>query len=165
MNVDANAIPQPEQQLQDQLARLPHHIPDDRRHCPPLPEQQKQHQTRQHNIGAALDGVGHKSRPPAFERWSCHHTVLQTKQANQQHVDHGRVPNGRRDTAVDAARNRNVAHKTDGVNKSRKAQKIAGCAVADGKDAFHREPAGWMFWLMWNTLSGSYCALISLSRW
>jgi hypothetical protein len=38
-------------------------------------------------------------------------------------------------------------------------------AVLALRDLAQCYPAGWMFWLMWNTLLGSYCALISLSRW
>ena len=65
--------------------------------------------------------------------------MLHTKYAKQQHIDRDRLPNGCRETAVDAPRNRDVAQETDRINKSGKADEITRCAVNDGEKALHRD--------------------------
>ena len=95
---------------------LPHGAGD----RPPLRKQQDQHAACQQHAGAALDGFGHETCPPALERRPCHHAVLDREAAEQQQVDDERLGqrafggNGRQ-ADVDRLGRRQVADKRDGA--------------------------------------------------
>src|SRR2546423_7472985 len=57
----------PEKRLQNKSPRRILNIPDDVRHWPPLPEEQKQHKACDQHIGAALNRLWNNPRPKLFE--------------------------------------------------------------------------------------------------
>jgi hypothetical protein len=59
--------------------------------------------------------------------------VLHREQSKQQHIDHERFGDRRGDTAIDAARDNDVADEADRIEEGRQEDDVAHGAVADGE--------------------------------
>ena len=146
------------------------------------------------NPGTALDRSGHVPGPPPLEARAGHHAVLHREHGEQADIDDDRLHQGRFDGAVDGSGHRDAGDETGQVDEDREEHKVANEAVqqrsharhtarrllgtrlaavhrasgiAHDRHSFSRRGyrAGSMFWLMRNTLWGSYSALTAVSRW
>ncbi len=102
------------------------HVPEHRRHRPPLAAQKDERKAREQYVRAPLDGFRYEFRPPCLELLARHHAVLYRENGHQEQIDAERF-GGRHDgSGVDGLRHDDTRDEPDGVEESHEEYEV-GC--------------------------------------
>jgi hypothetical protein len=129
--------PECRQRYQRDARDLPIDRPHDALDRLPLPDHERDGESGGKYIGAALDGLRHEAGPPPLEATARHYAMLDSEEAEQEHVDQRGRRDGARGPAVDGLQSGHVCDETHRVDERGQEKNVYDTTVDEKRKTGH----------------------------